>query len=117
MAKGFFKGLLFGGLVGGFGGLLFAPQKGEKTRNEMAEPIRLMSDDIQTVQKDYQTVIEKADELQHLTEALIPDFQKSMEKSVRAFEFQAEPRIARINEQLNVIQSHLAGFSKEKPSK
>lgn len=113
MAKGFFKGLLFGGLVGGFGGLLFAPQKGKKTREEFAEPLHLMSDDVQSVKKDYQTVIEKADELQDLAKTLIPDFQKSMEKSVRAFEFQAEPRIARINEQLSVIQAHLSSFSKE----
>lgn len=113
MAKGFFKGLLFGGIVGGLGGLLFAPQKGDKTRDELAEPLRLMSDDIQTVKKDYQIVTDKADELQDLAEQMIPDFQKSIEKSVRAFEFQAEPRIARINEQLRVIQAHLSSFSKE----
>lgn len=106
MAKGFFKGLLFGGFVGGFSGLLFAPQKGEKTREELAEPLQLMADDIKVVKADYQTVTEKTEELQALAETMLPTFQKSMEKSIRAFEFQAEPRIARINEQLKRLQAH-----------
>ena len=106
MAKGFLKGLLFGGLVGGVGGLLFAPQKGDKTREELAEPLHLMADDIKVVKEDYQTVTEKAEEFQALAETMIPTFQKSMDKTIRAFEFQAEPRIARINEQLERLQAH-----------
>ena len=39
MLKKLFRGLTFGGLVGFVLGLLFAPQKGEKTRQKVKEAL------------------------------------------------------------------------------
>lgn len=107
MAKSFLKGLFFGGALGGIGGLLFAPRKGAETLEKWAEPVQLTAAEIQTVQKDYQTVSENIKKTQAISIERLPALQKSLEEEIRAFQFQAEPRIARINEQLKALQQNL----------
>ncbi|MHC5268479.1 YtxH domain-containing protein [Enterococcus sp. LJL98] len=105
---GFFKGLLFGSTLGGIGGLLFAPRKGAETLEKWSEPIEIIREDSQTLQKDYQAVKQNLAKTQALSTTLLPQFQKELEKEIDAFKFQSAPRITRINEQLNVLQQHLA---------
>lgn len=117
MAKSFIKGLLLGGTLGGIGGLLFAPRKGSETLEKWTEPIQLTAEEIQKVQEDYQAVIENVSKTQELSAEVLPAFQKSLEADLRAFQFQAEPRIARINEHLKRIQQHFEDSPLKKPLK
>lgn len=48
MAKGFFRGIFTGGLVGFVLGILFAPQKGEETRRQLSK----VSEDLTSKVKD-----------------------------------------------------------------
>ena len=104
MMKQFIKGLFVGGTIGGVGGLLFAPRKGSDTLKIWEEPIKETAKTIQTVKEDYETVNDKLAKTQEIAKTTLPAFQKSLEEDLRAFQFQAKPRINRINEQLTLLQ-------------
>lgn len=103
----FLKGLLFGGTLGGLGGLFFAPRKGSETQEKWAEPIEKTIQEGQAFTNDYQEVMANLAKTQGLSEILLPHFQKEIKKEVEAFKFQTTPRITRINEHLKTLQQHL----------
>ncbi len=111
MMKQFIKGLFVGGTIGGVGGLLFAPRKGSDTLKIWEEPIKETAKTTQTVKEDYETVSDK------LAKTTLPTFQKSLEEDLRAFQFQAKPRINRIIEQLTLLQQHLENSPLNKTTK
>ena len=117
MMKQFIKGLFVGGTIGGVGGLLFAPRKGSDTLKIWEEPIKETAKTIQTVKEDYETVNDKLAKTQEIAKTTLPTFQKSLEEDLRAFQFQAKPRINRINEQLPLLQQHLENSPLNKPTK
>ncbi len=55
MARGFLKGIFTGGLIGYVLGVLFAPQKGEETRQRLSK----ISDDLSSTVKDISETIKK----------------------------------------------------------
>ena len=117
MMKQFIKGLFVGGTIGGVGGLLFAPRKGSDTLKIWEEPIKETPKTIQTVKEDYETVNDKLAKTQEIAKTTLPAFQKSLEEDLRAFQFQAKPRINRINEQVTLLQQHLENSTLNKTTK
>jgi gas vesicle protein len=55
MANRWFKGILAGGVLGFIGGLLFAPQKGDRTRKQVKD----MADKAATISADVRQKGEK----------------------------------------------------------
>lgn len=107
MTARFMKGLLFGGLLGAAGGLLFAPKKGKETQAELKHAFDESRADFQTVQQDSQNVQENLHQTQMLAQDLLPTFQKELTRSLEDFKFQADPRMARIREQVQTLKTHL----------
>ncbi|WP_368251441.1 YtxH domain-containing protein [Enterococcus sp. 2201sp1_2201st1_B8_2201SCRN_220225] len=103
----FLKGLLFGSAVGGSAGLLLAPRSGNDTRKKLQAGL----EEATATQEDLNQSLERFSETlkttQTLVGQLIPEFQTGLQKDIEAFQFQAEPRMAQIKKQAEVIESHL----------
>lgn len=107
MFKKFVKGLLFGAVAGTAGGLLLAPRRGSETRDKIKSELTEMTE----------LTLEVNDSLQHLKTALIttkttaqtllPEFQTGLKKDLQNFQFQAQPRLDQINEQIDILNEHL----------
>ncbi|MFV0557274.1 MAG: YtxH domain-containing protein [Enterococcus sp.] len=107
----FGKGLLFGAVVGTAFGLLKAPNSGKETRQRLRQDV----DDIT------ESTLEFNDSLTNLKEAivttkttaatLIPSVQAEIKKDLTAYQFQIEPRRKQIEEQLEVLNSHVEKLS------
>lgn len=104
----FIKGLLFGAAVGGAGGLLMAPRSGKETQ----KMVEVYIDDVTDATKEFNGKLQNFQEaVSHTQETLqetIPVITTSLNKSIEAFKFQAEPRIDRITEQVEQLQGHIA---------
>ncbi|MGB4206887.1 MAG: YtxH domain-containing protein [Smithellaceae bacterium] len=63
----FFKGFIFGGLVGAIVGILFAPKSGRETREELAlkadELISKAKEELEKHQEDYEKALGKIEEV------------------------------------------------------
>ncbi|GCF95056.1 hypothetical protein NRIC_29470 [Enterococcus florum] len=104
---GFFKGLLFGAGVGAAAGLLFAPRKGEDTRELIVNDVRdivELTDDLNDSLGDFRDSLA---DLKTTFDTVVPVFKSGIENDIEDFRFQAEPRIQQIQEQLEVIQQNL----------
>lgn len=113
MFKNFAKGLLFGAVAGAAGGLLLAPRSGQETRKKLKNDINEMTDLTLDV-NDSLTEFKSALETTIITaKELLPPFQEGVEKDLRNFQFQMEPRLQQINEQLEVLESHLPDSPKK----
>ena len=105
--KGFIKGLLFGSVVGGIGGLFLAPRSGKETQEKIADEIddwRFLSDDFNEKLSTFKTSLEH---FQETAESVIPPFVEGLNKDITNFNFQTEPRLAQMEEQLAKIQNEL----------
>lgn len=103
----FFKGLLVGAGIGTVGGLLFAPRKGEETREKLVNDVRdvvQLTDELNDSLTDFR---ESLVELKATVNTIVPEFKADLESDIEDFKFQAEPRIQQIQEQVAIIQSHL----------
>lgn len=105
--KGFFKGLLFGSVVGGLGGLLLAPRSGKETQEKIIDEI----DDWKYLSTDFNekltTFKSSLADFQETAETMIPAFAEGLTKDIENFKFQAEPRLEQIQEQVEKIQQEL----------
>lgn len=105
--KGFFKGLLFGSVVGGLGGLFLAPRSGKETQEKILDEL----DDWKFLTTDFNdklaTFKSSLADFQETAETTIPPFTEGLNKDIENFKFQAEPRLEQIQEQLEKIQSEL----------
>lgn len=105
--KGFFKGILFGSVVGGLGGLLLAPRSGKETQEKILDEV----DDWKYLTNDFNeklaTFKASLSDFQETAETTIPPFAEGINKDIESFKFQAEPRLEQIQEQLDKIQSEL----------
>ncbi|MGC6769996.1 YtxH domain-containing protein [Enterococcus sp. LJL128] len=105
--KGFLKGLIFGSVVGGIGGLLLAPRSGKETQEKIIDEL----DDWKYLTEDFNHKLEgfksALTDFQVTTETVIPPFVEGLNRDIENFKFQAEPRIEQLQEQLEKIQSEL----------
>ncbi|KAF1304579.1 YtxH domain-containing protein [Candidatus Enterococcus willemsii] len=104
----FIKGLAFGAAVGGASGLLFAPRSGKETQQMVETYIDDVTDATKEFNESLQNFQQAVRETQKTVQATAPIVSTSIKKSVEAFKFQAEPRVARINEQVEQLQNHIA---------
>ena len=106
MIKNFFKGLLFGAAAGTVGGLLFAPRSGNETRKKLIEELEeatTLTNDLNNSLDHFKSALIETKET---AESVIPAFKKDIED----FKFQAEPRIAQINEQVEKLTADLPEY-------
>ncbi|EPF4329154.1 YtxH domain-containing protein [Enterococcus hirae] len=107
MIKNFLKGIVFGTTVGAISGLLFAPRSGNETRKkliaELDEATELTNDLNNSLNNFKQALVDTKE----TANTLIPAFQESMKKDIENFKFQAEPRIAQIQEQVEKLINDL----------
>lgn len=105
--KGFIKGLLFGSVVGGIGGLFIAPRSGKETQQKIIDEIddwKYLHDDFNEKLATFKTNLA---DFQETVETMIPPFAEGINKDIANFNFQAEPRLEKIQEQLTKIQNEL----------
>ncbi|MBL1228712.1 YtxH domain-containing protein [Enterococcus sp. BWB1-3] len=105
--KGFIKGLLFGSVVGGIGGLFMAPRSGKETKQKIIDEIddwKYLHDDFNEKLATFKTNLA---DFQETAETVIPPFVKGINKDITNFNFQAKPRLEKIQEQLTKIQNEL----------
>ncbi|OJG97937.1 hypothetical protein RV18_GL003951 [Enterococcus termitis] len=112
MAK-FAKGLLFGAVVGAASGLLFAPRSGKETRQKFVDELDEWTDLKEDFTDKLDHFKESAQALQVAAEIYIDPFIEGLNRDIENFNFQTEPRIAQINEQIEKIQSELPEMPKE----
>ncbi|AYW47574.1 hypothetical protein C7K38_03795 [Tetragenococcus osmophilus] len=118
MIKNFIKGILFGASLGSIGGLLWAPRSGKATQQLLKDYVDEVSgslDDATASAKELQQSVKNfGQEMSHTQKTIqetIPTVMTSLQKDVEAFQFQAEPRIERVNEQVEELQTHIASLS------
>ncbi|KAF1299077.1 hypothetical protein BAU15_00070 [Enterococcus sp. JM4C] len=113
MIKNFMKGLLFGSLTGAAAGLLLAPDSGKKTREKIISEIDETTDLTMNVNESLGRFKEALIVTKETAAELLPVFQSGIEKDIEDFKFQAEPRIAKIQEQINQLTEELEQVSNE----
>ncbi len=107
MIGNFLKGLLFGSIAGGLGGLLFAPKSGNETREEL---IRYLDDTTEATLEFNDSVKQLKDAVMVTRKTIdetIPVMTESFTKDLEAFKFQAQPRLARIKTQMEQLNQHI----------
>ncbi len=113
----FIKGLLFGATVGGVGGLLMAPRSGKETQQMVETYIDDVTESTKEFNDSLQNFQQALAQTQQTVEETIPYFTKSLQKDIEAFKFQAEPRLARINEQVEEMNQHIASLPVQNETK
>lgn len=120
MIKNFFKGLLFGACAGSVGGLLWAPRSGKQTQqlvkeyvDEVSDSLNEATDSAKELQQSVKNFGKEMSHTQKTIQETIPSVMASLQKDIEAFKFQAEPRIDRVNEQAQELQTHIADFTEE----
>ncbi|MDR0921408.1 MAG: YtxH domain-containing protein [Lactobacillales bacterium] len=105
--KNFTKGLLFGSLIGASGGLLFAPRKGSQMRENLRNQIEDTLDNAEQISESVQNIKAAANEVRDGLENLLAPAIQGIEKDITDFQFQVEPRISQLQEQLEKIEKEL----------
>ena len=109
----FIKGLLFGSLVGTVTTLLLNPQSGEENQKVVKEFLEEFTDEVITAKENIENFNSSKDEvLYHVENSLMPAI-TGITQAFKDFQFQSEPRIKQIQEQVEVIQGHLPAESDE----
>ncbi|WP_270790382.1 YtxH domain-containing protein [Enterococcus diestrammenae] len=108
MIKNFIKGLLFGSVLGGGLGLLFAPRSGNDTRRKLSLSLEEATRTQEDLNRSLKRFTNSAKETQTLITKMIPELMTGLQKDIEAFQFQAEPRIKRIQKQAEVLNEHIA---------
>jgi gas vesicle protein len=110
----FTKGLLFGALAGGIGGLLFAPKSGKATRQQFLDEVEEWTD----LKGDFSAKLdrfkESAEILRETADLYVEPFIEGINQDIQNFNFQAEPRMNQIQEQIEKIQSELPDVPESK---
>lgn len=107
MIKRFFKGLAFGAVAGSVAGVLLAPRSGKETRNKLVSDVDeavQLTDDLSVSLQNFQTSLVH---LKNTAGELLPEFKKETKQALDQYQFQAEPRMEEIQEQLAKIQSSI----------
>lgn len=107
MIKNFLKGLIFGAAVGVTSGLLFAPRSGNETRKKLITEVDEATALTNELNNSFNHFKHALVETKETANSVIPAFQNAMKKDIENFKFQAEPRIAQIQEQVEKLSQEL----------
>ncbi|MBM6613416.1 YtxH domain-containing protein [Desemzia sp. RIT804] len=105
MKIGLASGIVFGAIVGGAYGLLKTPRTGEQNREAMKsylDDTTVLVQDVTDKVKDLKGAIS---ELTNEGKTLATDFAKDMNETVQEFSYEVEPRMRRIQDQANKLNS------------
>lgn len=106
MSRHFFKGLLFGASIGAGLSYFTGTKDGKETTNYLKDEFTDIKNKVTDVQEKKQQVDASLVHTLNTANTLLPTFEKDLKKDLEAFQFQAEPRITRIEEQLQKIKGH-----------
>lgn len=110
MIKNFLKGLVFGVAVGATSGLLFAPRSGNETKKKLITEVdeaTALTNELNNSLNHFRHALLETKETAN---SVIPAFQNAMKKDIENFKFQAEPRIAQIQEQVEKLSQELPNY-------
>lgn len=103
----FLKGLVFGAGVGGSLGLLFAPKKGKDLQQQIDTYVVDVTESTKEFKEHVAHLQSTVKETSDLVAQTVPVVSQAIKKDIDAFQFQAEPRIKRINDQKALLSQHL----------
>ena len=118
----FFKGLIFGGIVGAVAALLYAPKTGREMRDEIRHRSLDLRDDVDA---KLELAQRRAEKLMQQTEAELADLRKDAEAALKELRDSAEAKVSggkaaidkgkdRIKE---AIDAGVSAFKEEKAAK
>ena len=103
----FFKGLGFGITSGGLLGLLFAPMKGSALRKSINDFAETTEEDVKQITADFNQTKKKAEDLLQTKEQLLMPTSQELKKRLTDYQFQSQPRIKKIQLQIDKIQKNI----------
>ncbi|MBP2099397.1 YtxH domain-containing protein [Enterococcus rivorum] len=109
----FARGLFWGSVIGGLGGLFLAPRSGKETRQKIVDEIDDLTDLTMDVNDSLEQFKSSLEEVRITASTLIEPFVDGVQRDVDNFRFQADPRIEQMNEQLAKLQNDLPDFPEE----
>ncbi|SJZ52857.1 Gas vesicle protein [Pilibacter termitis] len=105
--KNFGKGLIFGAVVAGVATLLTNRNKGEENRKFLTDFIDEVKNEVEQGVITTTTIRLQSEEVKKQVATALQPAMRDIQKSIKDFQFQAEPRITQIQEQIETIQEHL----------
>lgn len=108
MIVNFIKGLLFGSIAGGIGGLLAAPKSGNEMRKDLKVYIEETTESTLELKQSVDNLKEAVITTRKTIDETIPVVTQSLTKDIEAFKFQAQPRMDRIKTQVERLNEHVA---------
>ena len=105
MKIGLASGLVVGAIAGGVYGLLKTPRTGEQNREAMKSYIDDTTVLVQDVTEKVKDLKGAISELTNEGKNLATDFAKDMNETAQEFSYEVEPRMRRIQEQANKLNS------------
>ncbi|MGX7388245.1 YtxH domain-containing protein [Carnobacterium divergens] len=115
MAHPFFKGLLFGSIIGGVSTLLTNPRSGKENRDLALSYIDDTTLLVEDVSNSIHSLKGAITELSTEGLSLLNEFTEEMTDSVEEFTIQNEPRMRRIEEKATKLTADLEEFSELMP--
>lgn len=107
MIGNFIKGLLFGSLAGGLGGLLFAPKSGKETREQMLRYVDETTEATLEFNESVKNLKDAVTLTRKTVDETIPVVKESFTKDFESFKFQEQPRIERIKTHVDRLNQHV----------
>lgn len=114
MIKNFLKGLVVGGAAGAIGGLLLAPRSGDDTRKKLIRELdeaAELTNDLNNSLRHFQAALV---EVKVTSATVLPEMKKGIQKDVRNYKFQVEPRILGAKKQLGSLTATIETLAPSK---
>ncbi len=105
--KKFSQGILFGSLLGGGLGLLLAPRSGNATRKKLKSDVDDATQTTENLDRSLKNFQASLLNLKETANDVLPKVAQETKETLTAFQFQAQPRIDQIKEQMEKIKADL----------
>jgi len=120
--SGFFKGFLFGGLIGAIAALLFAPKTGREMREDISRRGRELKDDVEL---KLEQAVKRAEEILAESREKLENFRADAEAGLKDLEATAASKYTEGKDALKekkgrikeAVQAGVAAYKDEKNSK
>lgn len=113
MTMGFFKGIIFGSVVGGIYGLLKTPRSGKENREALLSYIDDTTVLVNEVSQSVNELKEAVSVLSNEGKAIVEEFTDEVTESVKDFSYEAEPRMRRITDSTEKLSEDIDALSQQ----